>query len=230
MDSSSTILALELQQQDLETWESSLKGKQRAGEKTDSEMALEACRNELNALAAHVSDQTLALSIARAVRTDGHAIEEAQATERQAARDHQIALNLSANPNPKVKRNATKKEKDEEEEDEMDSLDDELIAILQSMNLYEDQERAESSSWAASRKPSQTRECIACGDQFPPLALSRSPCSHEYCRGCLVSLVQGSLKDESLFPPRCCGQHIPIKSGRWFSPELVGKFKAKKLD
>lgn len=50
------------------------------------------------------------------------------------------------------------------------------------------------------------------------------------CRGCLVGLVGSSLQDESLFPPRCCGQHIPIEPGRWFSPDLVGEFRAKRVE
>lgn len=107
---------------------------------------------------------------------------------------------------------------------------DALIESMRSMGLEEHEHQAQSSSLAASRKAAESRECVACGDDFPPSGLFRSPCSHEYCRECLVGLVQASLHDESLFPPRCCGQHIPITTSQWFSQELVDKFNAKKLE
>uniref|UniRef100_A0A4E9E185 RING-type domain-containing protein n=1 Tax=Gibberella zeae TaxID=5518 RepID=A0A4E9E185_GIBZA len=115
-----------------------------------------------------------------------------------------------------------------------DATDEVLIYILRSLNHGDLPDsmsgQTESSIWASSRNESQTTECIACNNQFPPLALFKPSCSHEYCRACLVGLVRSSLQDESLFPPKCCGQTIPIKQGRWFSPQLVGQFQAKKLE
>lgn len=73
-------------------------------------------------------------------------------------------------------------------------------------------------------------DCVACGDRLPSPALFRSPCSHHHCRDCLISLIRSSFQDESLFPPRCCGKHIPIVTGEWLSPALVGEFRAKKLE
>ncbi|KAM0362022.1 hypothetical protein ACHAO7_011325 [Fusarium culmorum] len=176
-----------------------------------------------------VSDRVLAKSIARAVDTDARVIREAQLAEDQAARDRKFAISLSSNPNARAGPVASKGKKQEEFVHE---VEDDLIDILKSMNLANDQslEQAESSGWAASRKPPPTRQCIACIDRFSPLALFRSMCSHEYCRGCLVALVTSSLQDETLFPPRCCGQNIPVQQGRWFSSELVGLFQAKKLE
>ncbi|KAJ3502013.1 hypothetical protein NM208_g16816 [Fusarium decemcellulare] len=120
-------------------------------------------------------------------------------------------------------------------------VDDALIETFKSMNLLVpieadddlDEEHlghAESSRWASSRKQPETKECMVCADRFPSLALFRSPYSHEYYRECLLSLVRSSLLDESLFPPQCCGQHIPITPARWFPPGLVGEFRAKKIE
>ncbi|EWY79541.1 hypothetical protein FOYG_17289 [Fusarium oxysporum NRRL 32931] len=230
MDSSSFILALQLQQQDLDLWEQSRKGKQREGELTDVDLAFEACRHELEAMTAQISDHILALSIARAVDSDAQAIRKAQLAEEEAARDHTYALMLSDDPSA-APRPVTVEIKEEEP---MDDAEDGLIDILRSLNLGglldSMSSQPESSSWASSRKESQTRECIACNDQFPPLALFRSPCSHEYCRACLVGLVRSSFQDESLFPPKCCRQTIPVEQGRWFSPQLVGQFRAKNLE
>ncbi|KAM0233003.1 hypothetical protein ACHAPO_007468 [Fusarium lateritium] len=220
MDDLSLMLALELQRQDLEVLGESLKGKQRAGEKTDLDIALEAYHDELEAVAIQAFDHTMALSIARAVSSDAPIIAEAQEAEEQAERDHQFAMSLSGDG--QVPQHTT--------ESIGKVLDDDFMEYLAAMNLKEPEGQSESSSWAASRKSEGSRECVACRDQFPPLALSRSPCSHEYCRECLVGLVRSSLQDESLFPPRCCRQTIPVNTGRWFSPELVGRYKAKKME
>lgn len=197
---------------------------------TDSDLALEACRHELEKMTAQISDQVLALSIARAVESDGQLIREAQLAEEQATKDREYAVRLSRDPSAATRSDAEKGKK----LPRVDEVEDDLIDILRSMNLggfeYSTSEQPESSGWASSRKPPQTQECIACNDRFPPLALSKAPCSHDYCRECLVSLARSSLQDETLFPPRCCGQNIPIEQGRWFSPELVGQFQAKKLE
>ncbi|KAF9773070.1 hypothetical protein IL306_009166 [Fusarium sp. DS 682] len=190
MDTSSLMLALLLQQQDLNLWERrSKKGKQREGELTDSDVAFEAYRHELEVMAAQISDQALALSIARAVETDGQVIREAQLAEEQAARDREYAIRLSRDPSSTTRPAAVKEKKAQG----VDELDDDLIDILKSINLgnFDDSMsgQPESSSWASSRKPSQTRECIACNDRFPPLALSKSPCSHDYCRECLPAFA-----------------------------------------
>ncbi|KAG5799374.1 hypothetical protein H9Q69_001585 [Fusarium xylarioides] len=218
MDTSSLMLALQLQQQDLNLWKQSKKGKQHEGEVTDSDLAFEACRHELELMTAQISDQVMALSIARAVESDGQLIREAQLAEEQAVKDREYAVRLSRDPNAAKRSDAEKGNKlprvNEEEDD--------LIDILRSMNLGgldgSTSGQPESSTWAALRKAPQMKECIACNDRFPPLALSRSPCSHEYCRECIVGLVRSSLQDETLFPPRCCGQNIPVTKGRWFSP------------
>ncbi|KAF5704810.1 IBR-like protein [Fusarium globosum] len=230
MDTSSLMLALQLQHQDLNIWEQSKKGKQREGEVADSDLALEACRHELEVMTAQISDQVMALSIARAVESDGQLIREAQLAEEQAAKDREYAARLARDPSAATWSDAEKGMR----VSRVDEDEDDLIDVLKSMNLggfdYATSGQPESSSWASSRKPPQTQECIACNDRFPPLALSQAPCSHDYCRECLVGLVRSSLQDETLFPPRCCGQNIPVKQGRWLSLELVGQFQAKKLE
>ncbi|CAG9946053.1 unnamed protein product [Clonostachys rosea f. rosea IK726] len=238
MDRESLILAIQLQCQDLTLLEQSRKGKQRLGETTDSDLALEACRHELESMAMLVSDRALSLSMARAVNSDARAIAKARASEEQAARDREFAVRLSRDPHTEP---TPAEAKNEEEEWPADGVDDAWIEAFKSMDLFMpiaaeddvDEEHvghAGPSRWISSRGQTSAGECIACGDRFSSLALSHSPCSHEYCRQCLISLVHSSLQDESLFPPRCCGQHIPIKPGPWFSPKLIGEFQAKKIE
>jgi len=55
-------------------------------------------------------------------------------------------------------------------------------------------------------------ECVACNDRFPAPQGYTAPCDHVYCTGCTVRLFEDSLRDESLFPPRCCRQEMAIDS------------------
>ncbi|KAI3392256.1 hypothetical protein diail_5944 [Diaporthe ilicicola] len=72
------------------------------------------------------------------------------------------------------------------------------------------------------------RRCDACWDQKDPSELARAPCRHEYCRECLSTLFQDSMTDESLFPPRCCGQPVPLDENQVFlNADLVQQFRRK---
>ncbi|KAF4983168.1 hypothetical protein FDECE_17362 [Fusarium decemcellulare] len=80
-------------------------------------------------------------------------------------------------------------------------------------------------------KSSDLQACVSCAHRLPVEDLSVCPCSHAYCAGCLVILVEGSLRDTTLFPPRCCKQHIPVDNGNpHFSTDLLARFQAKKLE
>ena len=49
--------------------------------------------------------------------------------------------------------------------------------------------------------------CVPCQDRYPEEEVYEGlPCNHAYCVHCLYDLFQRSLKDEELFPPRCCRQ------------------------
>ncbi|OQE05711.1 hypothetical protein PENVUL_c022G02541 [Penicillium vulpinum] len=62
--------------------------------------------------------------------------------------------------------------------------------------------------------PGILRECVACSESHPELNMIQNSCSHVYCQGCFIRLLQSSLADESLFPPRCCRQTLPLKAAR----------------
>ncbi|KAI1826881.1 hypothetical protein F4861DRAFT_495530 [Xylaria intraflava] len=93
-------------------------------------------------------------------------------------------------------------------------------------------ERPESSSQGASRGPrSDWRPCSVCSETINPMELARAPCSHEYCRGCLGSLFRRAVADESLFPPRCCRQDIPVDVNRSFlDDDLVHRYEEKAVE
>ena len=57
-------------------------------------------------------------------------------------------------------------------------------------------------------------------EKFPRHKCIVAPCSHVYCPGCVNNLVETCLRDERLFPVKCCQQPIP-------TAQLIGVLKAK---
>ncbi|CCM00448.1 uncharacterized protein FIBRA_02480 [Fibroporia radiculosa] len=64
---------------------------------------------------------------------------------------------------------------------------------------------------------SPSHDCVACQAPIHG-AQVRLSCGHYYDALCLLALVEASTRDESLFPPSCCGQHIPETSFRQHMP------------
>ena len=56
--------------------------------------------------------------------------------------------------------------------------------------------------------------CVACTDPIPQSNTIAVPCGDTYCAECLITLFSHATKDESMYPPRCCGQVIPLVSVR----------------
>uniref|UniRef100_A0A0D2YBR8 IBR domain-containing protein n=1 Tax=Fusarium oxysporum (strain Fo5176) TaxID=660025 RepID=A0A0D2YBR8_FUSOF len=65
----------------------------------------------------------------------------------------------------------------------------------------------------------ETKECLYCSDEFPIDMIFEAPCSHAMCQPCLIRSIRTAIKDESLFPPKCCGQAIPVDTTNTFIPE-----------
>ncbi|OBT84646.1 hypothetical protein VE02_07062 [Pseudogymnoascus sp. 03VT05] len=73
--------------------------------------------------------------------------------------------------------------------------------------------------------------CDACGDAKKVEDIGYAPCGHEYCRHCIQDLVRAALTDQSLFPPRCCRQPIPLNTIRTLlNSELVHGLINKKIE
>ncbi|RPA83184.1 hypothetical protein BJ508DRAFT_324773 [Ascobolus immersus RN42] len=55
-----------------------------------------------------------------------------------------------------------------------------------------------------------TSECVACDKTLDlSTAPDTCPCGHQYCEGCLRQLYQLATKDQSCYPPKCCGKSLP---------------------
>ncbi|KUI59686.1 hypothetical protein VP1G_06874 [Cytospora mali] len=235
---------MQLQLEDLQELSSNSKGKQRAGEVNDFELALSYYKTELESSTTFVLDRHMCMSIARAVHRDGNIITELKAQEDQAAADRILALRSQDGNIPSSRNNDGETHGSK---GEANDVDDELLEKMKALYIFgpkdyndpdAELDHPESLAWAASRarsgkrsKETAKRQCVSCLDHFEFYDVTRAPCSHEYCRGCLNELFTRSLTDESLFPPRCCGQAIPVQANRFFlSSKLVGEYQAKKLE
>lgn len=253
MDEETALLISQIHLDDLQELSRTAKGKQRADEVDDLQLAMSCYEAELQAFQVFIKDKLMSSSIAKAVCEDAPLIAELEAQEKQATEDRSLALHWhdgrASRPTNTMRRPPT------EDEAESQQSDDELVQRLAELYMfgpdpvdqddegYETCYQPESSAWAASRtfggskgKPSirntDKRQCVICLNDFHFHNVVRAPCSHEYCRRCFEELFTRSLTDESLFPPRCCGQSIPINQANriFLSPKLVGEFQAKKVE
>jgi len=247
IDPASLNLILTLQLEDLEMVERTTdrKGKGRVGEKSDFIVALDAYHAELISTSQVLTDRAMSYSIARAVLTDAKTIRGLQAQEELAARDRAMAVQLSGQKSAGVQQKGQPR----------DPVNSELLAKLEALwvGVADNDEgdggddgndnddslpQAESATWAASRRTGAYKSqkgmtmCVACNDKFHDVeTLKCRGCTHEYCRECLSSLFRGSLTDETLFPPRCCGNSIPVDECRGFiGDQLLGHLEAKRIE
>ena len=69
-------------------------------------------------------------------------------------------------------------------------------------------------------------DCLACDGSFPYFDTYEAPCAHSYCRGCIRELFSGAIKDETLYPPRCCRQNMAVEKVK----PVLGKDLAKRFE
>lgn len=200
--------------------------------------------DDLKCADATLKDRKLAASISIAVQRDGDLIFEAYLQEQQAEKDRTMALRMmdgedSVGPDSSATSASEKEMKDAQDPWTNAEMLAKVATIymnpstpaVSSDDVEDESAQAESSAWAASRaskKKPAPRECIACGEAKEWEEVARVPCDHEYCRPCLEELFRLSMKDETLFPPRCDHQEIPLDFVRFFLPsDLAKEYEAK---
>ncbi|KAE9378173.1 hypothetical protein N431DRAFT_174373 [Stipitochalara longipes BDJ] len=248
MDIRSAALILQLQLEEsnevFESFES--KGKGREGVLSDSQVAFQMYKENMEHNISIVADRKMSSSIAQACQMDGDVLVESLSQEQAAAGDRDFACRLGGVathcPLPPWTVGS-------------EFLDDEILEKLRALYVTApveqassagqlvrygsdsagcDDEVAESSAWAATRNPSKNtkRFCTACQEQIVFFDLARAPCGHEYCRDCLRELFLASLGDDSLFPPRCCRQSIATGSSIriFLTGDLIQQYEQKKIE
>ncbi|PWY92769.1 hypothetical protein BO70DRAFT_357912 [Aspergillus heteromorphus CBS 117.55] len=178
----------------------------------------------------------MALSISKAIYNDGVALAVAAQEENRALADRMTAVRMAGQPQlaqqqplqrlaAEMAHQATRALESRyatNRPDDAMSLDGASVSCT-----------AESSKDAARRhlKNEPMSECVACVDSFPHSDMIEAPCAHLYCRNCTTKLIEDSLVDESLFPPRCCRLHIPLSSVRAsLGHDIARRFEAKSIE
>ena len=73
--------------------------------------------------------------------------------------------------------------------------------------------------------------CVACDMCEEENEMIHVPCGDYYCKGCTTKLFKMSMKDESLFLPRCCRQFIPLELvSTVLDAELQKNFKDRAIE
>ncbi|KAL9024267.1 MAG: hypothetical protein Q9196_006637 [Gyalolechia fulgens] len=73
--------------------------------------------------------------------------------------------------------------------------------------------------------------CLACGDYLSPTEQLHVPCGDSYCHECVKHLFESAMKDDSLFPPQCCGEHIPLNLVEdLFEPRFTAMFGEREIE
>ncbi|KAL8657612.1 MAG: hypothetical protein Q9226_001738 [Calogaya cf. arnoldii] len=74
-------------------------------------------------------------------------------------------------------------------------------------------------------------DCLGCDDEVSQKGYLHLGCGHDYCPECLVNLFGMAMKDDSLYPPRCCGQLIPLRDIQEHFPiEFPDAFQRRRLE
>ncbi|KAH7179282.1 uncharacterized protein B0J16DRAFT_416967 [Fusarium flagelliforme] len=51
----------------------------------------------------------------------------------------------------------------------------------------------------------KSKQCMVCGNRYSELGTFEARCGCIWCQNCLVERIELSMRDESCFPPECCG-------------------------
>ncbi len=244
IDDATAELILQIQLADLEDLKDSRLGKQREHTADDSEIATRLLEESLGDVQSQLADRRMTKSIAQAVQADGATLTRNFVEEENAGGGHALAHPLNGS-------NVTSDLAQEPQQ-----VDDTVLSIRvgrfvsedlgeqfarnlpnnSAKGSSEDEVEAEGSAWSASRgkRPGDERlnkRCEACREVKKYFDVIAGPCHHKYIRDCLRELFSAALTDESLFPPRCCRQAIPLNSvGVFLTRELKDQFEAKKVE
>ncbi|MCJ1312838.1 hypothetical protein MMC25_006514 [Agyrium rufum] len=220
----------EAQLEELDAVEERRKGKCAEGVVTDEDTAFETFRNELKSMLDMMASIKLAESIATAVRNDADAIAEITRLEDIEQSDRAIVEGLAG-----VQRPAPPAA---DVSDVSGAIDERIflrMAVLNGTIIIEEDEYDPAGSSKQRVEDgelvSKKQKCCSCMGSCFSFDVYTAPCNHPYCRECVVELFTASMKDESLFPPRCCREVMSISTVEEFlSPEFQRAFEAKRVE
>ncbi|PWY83654.1 hypothetical protein BO94DRAFT_586714 [Aspergillus sclerotioniger CBS 115572] len=196
--------ALSQQIEDVESHRDSCKGEDRGdGSRPDHELAVEAYLDEMKRQLSFLADKKLAVSIASAVYTDSRENDENDSLDQPIVHDSAEHSSVM---------------------NEAPDTDEECIAGPSMTCPQRQDEKLE-------KLPQNKLQCCVCYDCYHPHQTHRLSCKHIYCRYCLKDLFLKAAKDQSLFPPRCCRQLIPLDAVQTAMSEAeLAEFKRSEVE
>jgi hypothetical protein len=212
------LVILSLQLEDLESVSKKDKGKYASGNLPDQVVAIDEYRAEIDRHRQFLEDLQLAKSIAQAVYTDATLLNELAAQDIQAYEDRNYALQISSE-------DAEFQDPPGQDRYETESIKDWVSIVTDSFQACSladiestdnENDKAGPSTTYAERqakildKLSEQFVCNTCLERHHATVMIKLPCEHRFCAECLKGLFLRSIKDETLFPPRCCQQGIPL--------------------
>ncbi|KAJ6130079.1 hypothetical protein N7512_002859, partial [Penicillium capsulatum] len=207
-DEKISLLSLQLLLDDLDQLEDQQKGKQVAGKHTDLEVAIQLMKEDISIAQTSFQDAILALSTNTAVATDQNVLASIREDETLAEQDHRYALALSNGEIDGYEKSVSPESKllDHNE----DTVSVVMSDLMSRIAISEDARIGEGSSRSShpTQTPNRTKKCVSCLEEFHD-SMFASSCRHEFCLGCVRQMFLGAIKDEELYPPRCCGEVIP---------------------
>lgn len=234
MDEETAELILNLQIEDAHNYRSSQKGKQKEGETSDLDLAVQSQEAEFEQAASLLSDRRMCRSMNRAIQDDGAVLSMARAEECLARRDHDLACSLAGDSAPTSAAEASTMKI---------PLTETLLSRFSCMNIspqdddvsslvtYSEHDPGEGPSKANHFNAHESVECTSCLENKANHEILLLHCGHTYCRPCVVQLFELSMDDESLFPPRCCGLPIARSAVQGLvGPQLLHRAERKDVE
>lgn len=191
------------------------KGKHAAHKPSDNELAISIFQADVEAYLGVLCDQKLARSVAAALEKDATIIEQITREEHLAQQDRELALRISCG-------NIDARYVQESNETCVSASAAGSAGRASSMTkkgtvtTAEEEKKDPSTTDADAHKQSSEElfmkdsRCCVCLEHFRHEDVTSLQCEHSYCHPCLKGLFMRATNDESLFPPRCCRQMIPI--------------------
>ncbi|KAG4254461.1 hypothetical protein FPRO04_11457 [Fusarium proliferatum] len=183
-------------------------------------------------------------SALQAVEADAELIAALIREDEQARRDFEFARQLDQNPNAIAEADnavdhiglddETYHDVSHLEEVEIQAEDSQINSI-QPEDTQEERDADEHPGIAQAAFPAPpdlhvgTKECLYCREEIPEDEVFEALCSHVMCQPCLIRSIHTALKEESLFPPKCCGQVIPVDhTNAFITEELLTEYENKR--
>lgn len=231
MDDLTTLIIFQLQLEDLQELESGDKGKQREGQVSDRAYAVALYKDEISRATTLLYDRRMVRSIARAVPEDAQAITALVELEATARRDHNQARHIGGMRDGERTEPATPTTANDDICERFSSLNTEDATDSVFTRDHDTNTTDTTSVASTEEKEDAATLCIVCQEHKASAETLEAPCHHSYCRDCLSELFEASTLDESLFPPRCCREDIPLESAvPYLNGDFVSLFEEKSVE